>query len=165
MPTWLPVGPYLASLVRSAKTEIAARSDRFHCERASTTMHQTEPPEDKDDLGLLPQDGLSESERLTRARFNPVDNGGSNSLSKRPRFSLAAMMVIFSFICIGLSGAHWPSALASLFAGLLGVLVLLGVLWPRNAFSNEFLSPVIWGGILIAYVLACVIAVMRLVVR
>jgi hypothetical protein len=75
------------------------------------------------------------------------------------------MMVVLFFICIGLSGAQWSATLASIFAGVLGVFILVCIAWPKSAFSNELLSPVIQGGILIAYVVACIVAVMRLFVR
>jgi hypothetical protein len=125
---------------------------------------QMDTANDDDDLELSLPDGLSESERLTRSRFCPVNRTETCSPSSRPKFSLAAMMVVLFFICMGLSGAQWSATLASIFAGVLGVFVLVCIAWPKSASSNELLSPVILGGIVIAYVVACIVAVMRLFV-
>jgi hypothetical protein len=103
---------------------------------------------DPDDLpALAPPDGLSEVERLARSRvYAAVQQPPSKST--RPQFTVAGLMLFSFFACLGLSGSHWMPA--SVYAGTLGLLMLLAIIWssvsnPDTAVSGRVRSVLLLG--------------------
>jgi hypothetical protein len=109
------------------------------------------------ELSLAEPDGLSEAERLLRARsYPPVD---APPPRVRLQFSVAGLMLTTFFVAVGLAGQGWLPA--SVFAGLMGLLMLLALLWGRVHAPEHPAVPWIWGGITLAYLVAAVVALVH----
>ena len=113
---------------------------------------------DKDDFPIDFPEGLTETEQrliaeaLREGRPKKPERGGQ-------QFTLASLMIFVSFLCLGLARVEWIPP--SVYAGILGFLMLIAFalinLWPPK-------TPLIracWAGVVVAYTMACINAVMR----
>ena len=113
---------------------------------------------DGDELRLSAPEGIPESQRIVRSRISgSVVEAPSRS---KHQFTITGLMIISLGICFGLSGASWIPA--TVFAGLVGVLLLLIIGSAMTSPNDTVLSYTLWIGIILAYVSACIIALIRL---
>lgn len=115
---------------------------------------------DGDELRLAPSDGMSESERLTRSRSYSPFVKETRTHRGRLQFTVASLMVVSLFICVGLAGANWMPA--PFFAGIVGVLTLFTLGWTSAETRESDIPRPAWIGIILAYVAASVIALIRM---
>jgi len=116
------------------------------------------PADDDEQFTLTPADGLSEAERIHRSRtYPPV------SVPESPRragqFTVAGLLAVTFFVALGLSGQSWVSA--QVYAGVMGLLALLALIWAATRPAESAASRLVWWGITVAYFSAVVAALVR----
>lgn len=114
----------------------------------------------RDGTRFVDAEDLAEAERLILLE---QDAAHCDFHAKRPRtqFTLAGVMVVTFFVCLGLSaGGDWipPSA----FAGIMGFVAIGVIAWMTLAFPTSPQGRLLWIGIALAYLVACVVAVLRM---
>ena len=84
-------------------------------------------------------------------------------MSDNPRFSIAFLLVLMVGVGIGLAGGTWMSA--DLFAALLGLATLFGLLivhlFPPRSRPGQY----IWAALVIGYITAVFTALIKSLVR
>ncbi len=124
------------------------------------TTETCDREEDRDDreLVLLPPDCPSR-EQLEQ-QFAPPLRLEPEALPPRwPQFSIADMMILMVGISIGLSGGSWLPT--DVFAAVLGIVTLLGLLVVNYQPPETRLAKLLWGALVLAYVLAVLAALVR----
>jgi hypothetical protein len=115
-------------------------------------------PDDDDDVRLSAPEGMPAAERIVRSRISP--NIVVNRPEPRRQFTIASLLILLTFICVGLSGASWIPA--TVFAGIVGAALVLVIFSAITSPHETVLSLTIWIGLVLAYVIACVVALLRL---
>jgi hypothetical protein len=111
----------------------------------------------RDGTRFIDPDDLAKAERMILAQQDPASRKPD---APRPQFTLAGVMAITFFGCLGLSaGGSWLPAPA--FAGVMGILAVAIIAWTTISFPTSPRGRVAWMGIALAYFLACVIALLR----
>ena len=104
------------------------------------------------DFTLAEPDGIGETERILRSRvYPPVTHDVSRGRSGR-QFSLVSILVMIFFMGLGLAGRSWMPA--PVFAGAMGVLAFLSLIWVVVRSPQSLAARLIWWGIILAYVTA-----------
>jgi hypothetical protein len=115
-------------------------------------------PNDDDHLVLLPPEGPSREE-LERQFAAPLRLDPEVLAPKWPQFSIADMMILMVGVAIGLSGGSWLPT--DVFAAALGIVTLAGLLIVNLYPPETRLARLLWGTLVLAYVLAVLAALIR----
>jgi len=76
-----------------------------------------------------------------------------------PQFSIADLMVLMVGVAVGLSGGSWLPT--DVFAAALGIVTLIGLLVVNFHPPETRLAKLLWGTLVLAYVLAVLAALVR----
>ena len=119
-----------------------------------------QPDARKDGTRFVDAEDLAAAERLILEEQDPARRKNAQTDRPRPQFTLASIMVVTFFVCLGLSaGGDWIPA--SVFAGVMGFLAIAIIVWA-TAFPASSGARMVWIGIALAYFVACVVAVSRM---
>jgi hypothetical protein len=111
----------------------------------------------RDGTRFVDADDLAKAERMI---LEQQDTASRKPNAPKPQFTLAGVMAITFFGCLGLSaGSSWLPA--PVFAGVMGFLAIAIIGWTTIFFPTSPRGRVAWMGVTLAYFLACVIAVLR----
>ena len=121
-------------------------------ETPNNVNSEAAPDAGEPEFSLTEPDGMAESERILRSRVYPPVSNAVLSGKGRGQFSLISVMAMIFFVALGLAGRNWMPA--SVFAGLLGLLTLLALLWVIVRPPESLAVRLIWWGIILAYVTA-----------
>jgi hypothetical protein len=123
----------------------------------------TEPCEreqegDGQDLVLLPPECPSR-EQLEQQFRPPLAIEPEQRSPPWPQFSIADLMILMVGVAIGLSGGSWLPT--DVFAAALGIVTLVGLLVVNFYPPETRLAKLLWGTLVLAYVLAVLAALVR----
>lgn len=122
---------------------------------------------DSDDLRLVPPDCPSR-EDWERRLAQPADRITAQPIvietpppppSEWPRFSITDLLVITAGAAIGLAGGTWMKA--DLFAAILGLVTLLGLLVVHLFPPQSRLGKQVWAALVVCYITAVLTALAR----
>lgn len=126
-------------------------------------MQPTDPNESvshsEDEIRLSDPQGIPEAQRIVRSRISPAIVE-PKSQPRRGQFTIASVMLLLFFLCVGLSGSSWIPA--PVFAGIVGATLLLVIFSATTSPADTALSYTVWIGIILAYAAACLVALLRL---
>jgi len=121
-------------------------------ERPAESDAITRAEADEQEFTLAPSDGMSEAERLLRSRTYPPVSEGETPPRRGFQFTVAGLMTMTFFVALGLAGRSWMPP--TLFAGLLGLLMVFCLVWVIARPPETAAARLVWWGILFAYVVA-----------
>ena len=113
---------------------------------------------DEGDFVLLPPECPSRDE-LERGLTDPIQLPGPPPPPPPPQFSLADVMLLTAGVGVGLAGGTWMPG--KMFAAVLGLALLIGLLIVSWRPPESRLGKVIWASCVIAYFTAVLAAVFR----
>jgi hypothetical protein len=124
------------------------------------TTETCDREEDHDDqeLVLLPPECPSR-EQLEQHLRPPLRIEPEACPPRWPQFSIADLMILMVGVAVGLSGGSWLPT--DVFAAALGIVTLLGLLVVNFYPPESRLAKLLWGTLVLAYVLAVIAALLR----
>jgi hypothetical protein len=93
----------------------------------------------------------------------PPDGPPRQELAQRPQFSVGDVLIVMIGVAAGLAGGTWMPA--DIFAAILGLVTLLGLLAVHVHPPRSRLGKLLWATLVLAYVMAVLAALVRPVVR
>ena len=118
----------------------------------------TDRKPDDEDLVVLPPEGPSREE-LERQFAEPLRLESPVRVPRWPQFTIADMMILMVGVAVGLSGGSWLPT--DVFAAALGIVTLAGLLVVNFYPPETRLAKLLWGTLVLAYVLAVLAALLR----
>jgi ABC-type Fe3+-siderophore transport system permease subunit len=116
-------------------------------------------PDGDDEIRLAPEEGLSreeiERESMPRRRTLPLADQDRERIAaarRKPRFSLAEVLAVTTFVAVGLGGARWLPP--GVFAGLSSAGAMLAVFLLLRCENASRGFRLVMCGIVLAYVAA-----------
>jgi hypothetical protein len=94
----------------------------------------------------------------TDAPSLPPD-GPRQDAARRPQFSVGEILVVMVGVAAGLAGGTWMPA--DIFAAILGLVTLLGLLAVHLHPPRSRLGKLLWMTLVLAYVMAVLAAIVR----
>ena len=79
--------------------------------------------------------------------------------TSRPQFSVGDVMIVMVGVAVGLAGGTWMPA--DIFAAMLGLVTLLGLLLVHLYPPETHLAKLIWATLVLAYVMAVFAALLK----
>jgi hypothetical protein len=122
----------------------------------------SQPPDNpaRDDDGFrLREPGCPSREELERHLLGPVELKPEPPQPPRAQFSLSDVMILTVGVAVGLAGGSWMPT--DLFAAILGMATLMGLLIVSLYPPDSHLGKLIWASFVIAYFMAVVAALLR----
>ena len=113
-----------------------------------------------DDLVVAPPAGPSREELARRFEPPPQLDPPPPAPRKWPQYSVSDLMILMVGVAGGLAGGSWMPT--DVFAGVLGLATLLGLLVVSWHPPESHLGKLIWATLVIAYVIAVLAALFRL---
>jgi hypothetical protein len=113
-----------------------------------------------DDFEIRPADGPSREDLSRRAEPMAPFSPPPAAIAPRPQFGVGDVMV---GVAAGLAGGTWMSA--DIFAAILGLVTLLGLLAVHLYPPESHLGKLLWGTLVLAYVVAVAAALCQPLVR
>ena len=122
------------------------------------------PAPQRDGTRFVDVEDLAKAERLILQEQHPAREARTRPGPPKPQFTLAGIMVVTFFVCLGLSaGGSWIPAPA--FAGVMGFLAIASIIWTTVAFPSSLPGRVVWMGIAFAYFAACLVVLLQMLNR
>jgi hypothetical protein len=122
------------------------------------TSNEHEPQGGEDELRLAPPEGMSREE-LEQQLAEPLKLGEPEPPKRGPQFTVSDVMILMVGVAAGLAGGSWMPS--DYFAAVLGLVTLLGLLIVSWHPPESHLGKLIWGTLVLAYVIAVLAAVFR----
>jgi peptidoglycan/LPS O-acetylase OafA/YrhL len=124
------------------------------------TTEQCDPEQENDDqeLVLLPPECPSR-EQLEQQFASPLRLEPEVRPPRWQQFSISDMMILMVGVAVGLSGGSWLPT--DVFAAALGIVTLTCLLVVNFHPPETHLAKLLWGTLVLAYVLAVVAALLR----
>jgi hypothetical protein len=85
------------------------------------------------------------------------------AVAVRPQFGVRDLMVVMVGVAAGLAGGTWMPP--DIFAAILGLVTLLGLLAVHMYPPESHLGKLLWGTLVLAYVMAVIAAICQPVMR
>lgn len=112
------------------------------------------------DYDLAEEQGMSPQQRAMYGQVLPPVTEGDDSTSKLPfQFQLNTLFWITGFTAFGLMAVQWKNQ--TIFAGLLGLPALYSAYRVTFDYPEEWQLRVIYWGLILSYICACVAAWLR----
>ncbi len=127
-------------------------AERPEAERPAGSDAVTRAEADEQEFTLASPDGMSQAERLLRSRTYPPVSDVEAPPRRGFQFTIAGLMTMTFFVALALAGRHWMPP--TVFAGLLGLLTVLCLVWVIARPPETTAARLIWWGILLAYLVA-----------
>lgn len=112
---------------------------------------------------VRPSEGPSREELSRRAEPLPVLQSAPVAIVARPQFGVRDLMVVMVGVAAGLAGGTWMPP--DVFAAILGLVTLLGLLAVHMYPPESHLGKLLWGTLVLAYVIAVLAAICQPVMR
>ncbi len=112
---------------------------------------------------VRPPEGASREELLRHAEPPPTLQPASVAIAARPQFGVRDLMVVMVGVAAGLAGGTWMPP--DVFAAILGLVTLLGLLAVHMYPPESHLGKLLWGTLVLAYVMAVLAAICQPVIR
>ena len=114
---------------------------------------------DQDDFRLAPPDCPSREDWERRLAPPIVIETPPPPPSEWPRFSITDLLVITAGVAIGLAGGTWMKA--DVFAAILGLVTLFGLLVVHLFPPQSRLGRLVWAALVVCYITAVLTALAR----
>ena len=112
-----------------------------------------------DDFRLLPPEGPSREELSHVLEPPPAFQPPPPEPVRRPQFTLGDVLIVMVGVAVGLAGATWMRA--DHFAGVMGLVALLGLLVVHLYPPQSHLGNLIWATVVLAYAMALLTALLK----
>lgn len=112
---------------------------------------------------VRPSEGPSREELSRRAEPPPTLQPAPSIVAARPQFGVRDLMVVMVGVAAGLAGGTWMPP--DVFAAILGLVTLLGLLAVHMYPPESHLGKLLWGTLVLAYVMAVLAAICQPVLR
>ncbi|MBC8356874.1 MAG: hypothetical protein H8E66_33300 [Planctomycetes bacterium] len=115
----------------------------------------------RDGTRFVDADDLAEAAQLILDELDASQRKDRQQAHVKPQFTVASIFVLTFFVCLGSSaGGGWIAA--PVFAGIVGFLAIIVIAWTAIAFPTSSRGRLVWISIALAYLFACVAAVLRM---
>lgn len=115
------------------------------------------------DFEIRPPDGPSREELSRRLDPPPSLQPPPVATAPRPQFGVGDLMVVMVGVAAGLAGGTWMPP--DIFAAILGLVTLFGLLAVHLYPPESHLGKLLWGTLVLAYVMAVLAALCQPVIR
>ncbi len=112
-----------------------------------------------DDFDVRVPEGPSREELSRRLEPAPGLPPPPVAVAARPQFGVGDLMVVMVGVAAGLAGGTWMPP--DLFAAVLGLVTLFGLLAVHLSPPESHLGKLLWGTLVLAYVVAVIAALCR----
>jgi hypothetical protein len=92
-----------------------------------------------------------------------ADSPKPDEAAQRPQFSVGDVLVMMIGVAVGLAGGTWMPS--DIFAAILGLVTLLGLLAVHIHPPRTRLSKLLWATLVLAYAMAVLAALIRPAIR
>jgi hypothetical protein len=114
---------------------------------------------DDDQFRLSPPECPSREELAHRLQPAPAFEPPAAEPSRRPQYSVGDVMILMVGVAVGLAGGTWMPA--DVFAGVLGLATLLGLLLVHLYPPESHVAKLLWSTMVLAYLIAVFTALLR----
>jgi hypothetical protein len=112
-----------------------------------------------DDLKVRLPDGPSREELSQQLEPSPGHQPPPVAIAPRPQFGVGDLMVVMGGVAAGLAGGTWMPP--DVFAAVLGLVTLLGLLAVHLSPPESHWGKLVWGTLVLAYAIAVIAALVR----